>query len=191
MMPLCIYKKLCGFAALRTIFVLKLNMRLLLFFILALSFIQCDNKKKEQTDTDIPTDTSVSTSVPASNFMSIPREKMESLWNNCTSIDFIVIDQPYSISANDQQQSRAFLRHVSTDLATPLNTCKKTATISYLGSDGILLDADLYFADLNTGCNYFVFYEDGKIKYANKITQEGYDYYKQIFGSVKVQTEGK
>ncbi|MEN0048820.1 MAG: hypothetical protein AAF806_17285 [Bacteroidota bacterium] len=165
-------------------------MRLILLLVVSLLFLQCGNEKKQQTDT--PTDdTMTTTSTPASNFASIPKETMMSLWDNCTSIDFIVIDKPYSISANDQQQSRAFLRHVSTDAATPVNSCSKTATISYLGSDGILLDADLYFADLNTGCNYFVFYEDGKAKYANKITQEGYDYYKQIFGSVQVQTEGQ
>lgn len=164
-------------------------MRLILLLTIALLFTQCGNQKKEGNE--VPSETVSTTDTPVSNFESIPRETMMSLWENCSSIDFIVIDQPYSISANDQQQARAFLRHVSTDVATPLNTCNKTATISYLGSDGILLDADLYFADLNTGCNYFVFYEDGKAKYANKITQEGYDYYKQIFGSVQVQTEGK
>lgn len=164
-------------------------MRFILLFIISLLFIQCGDKKKEETPTF--TETVTTTNTPTASFESIPRTTMEALWNNCTSIDFIVIDQPYSISANDQQQARAFLRHVSTDIATPLNTCNKTATISYLGSDGILLDADLYFADLNTGCNYYVFYEGGKAKYANKITQEGYDYYKQIFGSVQVQTEKK
>jgi len=164
-------------------------MRFLLLLFISFSFFQCKNEKKEQADT--ATEVSTTVNIPQSNFTSIPREKMMSLWENCTSIDFIVIDQPYSVSANDQQQARAFLRHVSTDIATPLNNCKKTATISYLGTDGILLDADLYFADLNTNCNYFVFYEDGKAKYANRITQEGYDYYKQIFGGVQIQTEEK
>ncbi|MEM8526377.1 MAG: hypothetical protein AAGG68_17170 [Bacteroidota bacterium] len=163
-------------------------MRLILLLTISLLFFQCGDKKKEATTAS--TDT-LTTTTSSSDFESIPREKMEFLWNNCGSIDFIVIDQPYSISANNQQQARAFLRHVSMDVATPISNCKKTATISYLGSDGILLDADLYFADLNTGCNYFVFYEEGKPKYANRITQEGFDYYKQIFGSVQVQTEEK
>ncbi|MEL6718163.1 MAG: hypothetical protein AAFO82_18565 [Bacteroidota bacterium] len=164
-------------------------MRLLILFVLSLSLFQCKNEQQESTDATA--DSTTVTGTPTSNFSSIPKEKMMMLWDNCTSIDFIVIDQPYSINASNQQQSRAFLRHVSTDIANPSSDCKKTATISYLGSDGILLDADLYFANMNIDCNYFVFYEDGKAKYANKITQEGFDYYKQIFGSVQIQTEEK
>jgi len=152
---------------------------------LVLCFYNCqstDNQSvnKEETVT-VPPQT-----IKAWN--SISREKMTELWQNCTSIDYIIMDQPFSISTENQAQSRSLLRHVSTDSTAVYEDCKITARISYVGASGILQEAEFFFSDTNPKCNYFVFYEGGKPAYANKITQEGYDYYKQVFSNVQVQS---
>jgi hypothetical protein len=46
------------------------------------------------------------------------------------------------------------------------------------------LEADLYF-NPNQGCIYYLFFQDGKPAYANRIMPAGIDFYTQIFQSAQ------
>lgn len=119
---------------------------------------------------------------------SVPRSIMENLWNNTNSIDYIMLNMSFSMSTDNLTQSRAMLSHISTDASAIYEGCVKTAAISYVGNAGILMEADLYFSDTDSRCNFFVFYEDGQPTYANRITEQGYNYYKQLMTQVRVQS---
>ncbi|MEM0994997.1 MAG: hypothetical protein AAGI49_18345 [Bacteroidota bacterium] len=152
-------------------------------------FAQCNGGQSENTGkVEEATPSAVQT---LETLPSISQETMNMLWQECKSIDYIMMNLPFSISTSDQQQSRALLRHVGTEASAFYADCSKTATISYVGDRGILAEADLYFSQSDDRCNFFVFYEDGKPKYANRFTQEAYDYYKQIFDQVQVDNSGQ
>ncbi|MEM9886372.1 MAG: hypothetical protein AAF849_10800 [Bacteroidota bacterium] len=166
-------------------------MRYLFLLNVLLLFAQCDQAKKTDQAEQVEEQTkqneqTLITTETLEKMPSIPRAKMDQLWESCKSIDYIMTNLPFSISTSDQQQSRGLLRHIGVAPSAYYQNCSKTATISYVGDSGILAEADLYFSQSDDRCNFFVFYEDGQPKYANRFTQEAYDYYKQIFDQVQV-----
>lgn len=167
------------------------------FLIAALLLFSCGDKEKaieEDNITQIVDDqlnTSENVVSVAATMPSVPRPLMENLWNNTTGIDYIMLNMPFSMSTDNLEQSRSMITHISTDAAATYGDCIKTATISYVGDSGILMEADLYFSDTDSRCNYFIFYENGQPTYANRITEQGYGYYKQIVTQVRVQSTPK
>ena len=173
-----------------------------IFIVLLTAFSLQSCEDKAATDTD--EDSSMSTegnvdqggTTPANaaianvrTLPSVPRAAMENLWNNAHSIDYIMTSLPFSLSTSDLEQSRAMMMHISTDSSAVFDNCEKTATISYVGDSGILMEADLYYSLTDTRCNYFVFYQNGQPAYANRLTEQGFNYYQQIVTQVRVEPE--
>ncbi|NJK83248.1 MAG: hypothetical protein HC912_04960 [Saprospiraceae bacterium] len=113
---------------------------------------------------------------------------METLWQKCTNIDFIFTNLPYSVSTNNNAESRPMLMHISTDAAFVDPKCPLTASVVYLASGQIVLEANLHYS-APTQCSYMVFLENGQPKYANYLSQQGKDYFTQLFNSVKVNPQ--
>lgn len=152
---------------------------------LLVNFFACQQAapKKKITET-APT----SVSAPMPNYPSIPRETMEMLWSKCTNIDLIFSNLPYSVSTNSNEESRPLLMHISTDAAFVDAKCPFTASVVYLANGQIVLESNLYYSD-NQECCYMVFLENGQPKYANYLSQQGKDYFKQLFSTVKVDPQ--
>ncbi len=125
---------------------------------------------------------------PKPNYPSIARETMEMLWDKCTNIDLIFSNLPYSVSTNTNQESRPLLMHISTDAAFVDAKCPLTASVVYLANGQIVLEGNLYYSD-NQQCSYMVFLENGQPKYANYLSQQGKDYFKQLFSTVKIEPQ--
>jgi hypothetical protein len=157
-------------------------------------FYSCDDKgtaTDDASDEIVVNTTPPPTTLPVTpidkTLPSIPKEKVKELWDNAHSIDYIMTNLPFSLSTSDFQQSRAMLQHISIDSSIVYPDCGKTATISYVGDEGILMEADLYYSLTDSRCNYFIFYQNGQPAYANRLTEQGYNYYQQIVTQVKVE----
>ncbi len=137
------------------------------------------------SDTSKTTTKTETTTVVGASYPSVPKATMEMLWEKCTHIDYIFTDLPYSISVDDNQQSRAMLLHISTNPAVVDNNCPLTANVVYLASGEIVLEANLYYNKANQ-CKYMVFLENGQPKYANYLTPDGLSYFDKLISSVKV-----
>lgn len=175
----------------------------LMFRILTLAFaltlmIACGDSatntatKAEKT----PEPTATKTPIPTrqgEQFPSIPGEMMERLGSSCDHLDYTFLQLPISMSADEQAAKgsvMSFLRHISTTPAIVLaEGCPYIAKVDYHIKGEIVLMADFHYNENKQECNYLVFYEDGKRKYANYITPEGMGYYKQIFDSLKGQKQ--
>jgi hypothetical protein len=108
---------------------------------------------------------------------SIPVELMKSLWEECDYIDIIFYNSPVSVSQGDQAGIRNTLQFITTK-PVPLNPdCAPMGRISFIVKGNIQTEADIY---LSQGCSYFVFIEEGKIKYANEMTPQGINFISQV-----------
>lgn len=114
---------------------------------------------------------------------SIPTETMQDLFENCTLIDYIFHDMPFSMSQDEKPSIQANLGYVATAPVAfiPANL-KPIARMFYQKAGDIVLEADLYFSDES---HFFVFVEDNKPKYANKMTQQGVDFLQKMFDQAK------
>jgi hypothetical protein len=161
-------------------------MRYIIYAFLVVNFLaacQQASPKKKVVETG-----SAVASVPTPNYPSIPRETMEMLWSNCTNIDLIFTSLPYSVSTNSNQESRPLLMHISTDAAFVDDKCPMIASVVYLSNGKIVLESNLYYSS-NQQCQYMVFLENGQPKYANYLSQQGKDYFNQLFNTVKVNPQ--
>ncbi len=165
-------------------------------FLFALGFAACDNGTATQTATNNnETTTTAQKAQPTRKgtpFPSIPEDLIKKLGAECDHLDYTFLELPFSLSANEQAAKGSvmnFLRHISTTPAIVLPDCERVAKIYYQTKGEIILEADFYY--FKDECKYFVFYEDGKPKYANYLTGGAITYYDQIFNSVRTNTQGK
>ncbi len=164
----------------------RLTIRYIFYAFWTVNFLvacQQSSPKKKVEET-----ASITNSVPTPNYPSIPKETMEKLWSDCTNIDLIFTTLPYSVSTNNNQDSRPLLMHISTDAAFVDNKCPITASVVYLSNGKIVLESNLYYSN-NQRCQYMVFLENGQPKYANYLSQQGKDYFNQLFNNVKVNPQ--
>ncbi len=118
----------------------------------------------------------------------LPLEKVERLWETCDYIDYIFYGMNFSMSQSEQPAIRASLAHIAEEPA-PINPdCNPTGHIFYQAQGENQLEADLYFQEK---CVYFVFYEDGKPAYANKMTSTGLQFFKTVFARIREGQSGR
>lgn len=114
---------------------------------------------------------------------SVPKDIMENLFENCTLIDYIFHDMPFSMSQDEQRSIQANLSYVST---TPIayipKNMKPIARQFYQIAGDMILEADLYFSDDK---QFFVFVEDNKPKYANYMTPQGVEFLNNMLNQAR------
>ncbi|MDX1666991.1 MAG: hypothetical protein R3350_07170 [Saprospiraceae bacterium] len=114
-------------------------------------------------------------------YPSVPDDTVFMLWEKCDYIDFIFYNRSFSMSQDEQAQIRQTIRHISE--ATPVidPACQPAGRIFFQVEGENALQGDFFFQD---GCTYFLFYEDGEIKYANEMTPLGVKFYNYVFTQV-------
>lgn len=111
-------------------------------------------------------------------FESISADIMKNLFDKCQLIDYIFHDLPFSMNQSEQSGIRSTISHVSTSPLEYIPTGCKPIARQFFQIDGeIVVEADVYFSD---NCKFFVFFEDGKAKYANKMSPSGIEFYTSI-----------
>ncbi len=111
-------------------------------------------------------------------FQSIPGDVMRNLWENCELIDYIFYELPFSMNQSEKSGIQSTIAQVSTTAQQSYPaSCKPIARQMYQVGGEIVLEADVYFSQ---ECQFFVFMENNKPKYANQMTKQGAEFFGNI-----------
>lgn len=108
----------------------------------------------------------------------MPENELALLFENCDFIDYIFIDLPFSLSQNEKssvQQNVLFAENTAVDQR--MASCKPMARKFFKIKGNIVWEADVFAIE---PCYYFVFYKDNKATYANKMSSNGRNFYKNL-----------
>ena len=168
-------------------------MRLVFCSFFALILLACNAPKP-----DAPASNEQTASVPAAPatpavttgpvLPSISKEYMKMLWDSTTYVDYTFYSLPMSMSFDNKPAIQNVLRHLEgTPVALP-STCKPTGRAFFQRNGEDLGIAEFY---LHTDCRCFVFLEDGKPAYSNRIKDEGLGFYQNSIRQAVQQTQQK
>jgi len=118
---------------------------------------------------------------------SIPRETILNLWNKCTYIDYIFHDLPFSMSQDESESIQANLNYISAEPQAYIpNNCKPIARQMFHVGGDIVLEADVYLSNV---CQFYVFVENEKPVYANKMSPSALQFFSTMFNKVDQQKQ--
>lgn len=103
----------------------------------------------------------------------MPAEVKQKLLNECTAIDYIFFDEPFTMSLTEKPAIQYSVNHIGDAPAAINPACKPNGHITYQINGDIFIEADFYYAN---GCTYFVFTRKQEKLYASNMTQEGLTY---------------
>ena len=158
--------------------------------IFALSLCSCKNenvevKSEEKVNTEAP-----ATDQPALTTLSLPTldaEIFKKIAQSCDYVDYIFYNLPISISQDNRQAILSNINFISREPITSYPaTCKSMGRKSFMSDGEILLEADVYL-NKEQGCYFYVFLKDGKPAYANKIANDGINFYFNVFSQAGVK----
>ena len=144
---------------------------------------QNSNSSAEQAQTT-PANPPAAATTAAYN--SVPLDTLMMLWEKCDYIDFIFYNFNFSMSQNEQASIRTTLRHISDQFPTINPACKPLGRIFYQVDGKNAMEGEFY---LGEGCVYFIFFENGKPAYANMMTKDGIDFFRNIFSQMMNSTQ--
>lgn len=122
---------------------------------------------------------------PPPAYPPLPQGIFEQIATQTDYIDYVYYNLPISMSMNDPNSINSVYRHF-TPLEAPIKKqCKSIGRISFMSKGVIIAEAEMYYGADN--CNYFVFLEENKPKYANQMSQVGVDFYANAFKSAQTQ----
>ena len=164
----------------------NMNTRILLFLFMSLAVFSCKNNEgTTEKKQDEPQQTTA-TATPAEALPLPPLEKLEYLFENCTHVDYVFYDLPFSMSMDDQGSIQRTLAHISTSVAPEKADCKPMGRIFFDVGTTTELQAEFFFSP---GCVYFIFYEDGKKKYSSFITPDEVKYMNNYLAQANSQRQ--
>ncbi len=151
-----------------------------------------DTSAKNSESSNIPNSTASEkvetiTGQSGNPFQSIPGDKMRNLWENCELIDYIFYELPFSMNQSEKSGIQSTIAQVSTmaQQSYPAN-CKPIARQMFQVGGEIVLEAEVFFSP---ECQFFVFLEDNKPKYANQMTPQGAEFFGNIINqAMKTRT---
>lgn len=125
----------------------------------------------------------VSTTLP-----SIDVTRLEYLFTNATYMDATFYELPISINQSELPQIQQTIATVSTESMIMAPNCKAVGHIWFQVNGKNVEEADIYF---EPDCVGYVWYENGKPAYSNRMTQEGVNFYGNIFQQVQNGGQGQ
>lgn len=113
-----------------------------------------------------------------SPYPSLPVARMQELFDKADYIDFVFYYADFSMNQSDEASIKATLAHVSTEVPNVDPACQPIGSLFFQSQGQELIQAELYY----TGqCVYFIWLENGRRTYANKMTPAGFQFYQKIF----------
>lgn len=121
---------------------------------------------------------------PTENLPPLPGSVLVELFPQVIQVDFIFNKLPITTNASDKD-AKAALTMIAADSVAVQGCAPMFATMIFTGSEGMLFNGEVYFAN---GCTYFQIFYKGK-RYANLMTEGAFNYFNQIIRHV--QESGK
>jgi hypothetical protein len=113
----------------------------------------------------------------------MPIQQQSYLFENVEMIDYIFNDLPFSLSQTEKPSIQAKIAGISQEPVTEGN-CKAMARVFFQVRGEIVSEADLFFSPPD--CQHYIFYEDGKAIYANKMGPSNIQFYSQFLNQMNV-----
>jgi hypothetical protein len=148
--------------------------------LLAFLFTCCQQSKPAEQKTDSPAsetpaaETPVATQAPAATLPSVPIEIVQKLWNECTQVDYIFYNYPFTVSLDEKSSIQHSVRHIAETPAPLKPECQATGRVTYQISGDIVLEGNFHFSE---ACTYFVFYKNQEKVYANFMMPEAVEFF--------------
>lgn len=118
--------------------------------------------------------------VPATKpgYPKMPNDLLLKMWDEGQMIDFVFHDLPFSMNQNEQASIRTNLTYIADKAVDRIPTkCKPISRQFYQVNGEIIYEADVYFGE---GCEFYVFWVDGKPKYSNYMAETGIAFFKNM-----------
>lgn len=166
--------------------------RIILVITLSFFMMACEGGQKGAASTvETSATTPAATETPAApataataTYPSIAGETIKMLWDKCDYIDFVFYYLNFSMSQKVQNSIRTTIAQISTAVPEIDPNCQPIGRI-FFQSDGVnIVEADIFYSN---GCSYYIFYEDGKYAYANRMLPTAEKFYDNIFKQVQGQ----
>ncbi|MEM8907351.1 MAG: hypothetical protein AAGD05_05845 [Bacteroidota bacterium] len=129
---------------------------------------------KSGADTEANATTPPTRKVSDQQYPGVPVELVQEMWRSCDYVDYTFYRLPMSMSFDNQASIQRVLQHLIDKAPVITEDCKPTGRAYFQRQGEDMAVVEFY---LHKDCNYFVFLEDGKPKYANHLSQEGYEFY--------------
>ena len=123
-------------------------------------------------------------SADSTDLGSIPEKVYLRLLAECDYVDILFFDSPVSMGQDDDAGIQSTLTFITKEVAKPNADCKPLGRISYMIKGEIIAEADFYSSE---GCNYMIFMEDNKPKYANVLSPNGIQFFQNILLQIQKQ----
>lgn len=120
-------------------------------------------------------------------YPSVPLDTLTVLYEKCDYIDYVFYYTNFSVNQSNPQDIRSALSHIAEEAPVIKPSCKPIGRLFYQVAGDNRLVADLYF-NPEAGCMYYVFMEDGKPAYANKIMPAGINFLNNLLERTKTMS---
>lgn len=161
-------------------------------FLFTAILFSCKNENASQKDLAAKSQSETQTNQSVSDaevvkYPRLPDAIARSLVAECDFIDYIFYKLPISISQGDKSAIHSNLSFISNDVPASIpDQCKAIGRKSFQKDGEIMLEADVYINE-SENCFFYVFYENGKKTYANNMTTEGINFYRNVFGQAGIK----
>lgn len=125
---------------------------------------------------------------PVISYPSIDVARLEYLYANATYMDATFYTLPVSINQSELPQIQSTLTGIGSEAMDLQPGCQPIGHIWFQVNGENVEEADIYFQE---ECVGYVWYEEGKPAYSNKMMQAGVNFYANIMQSVQSQTGGQ
>lgn len=113
----------------------------------------------------------------------MPIQQQSYLFDNVEMIDYIFQDLPFSLSQSEKPSIQAKIAGIAQEGVTQ-SDCTPMARMFFQYKGEIIIEADVFFAPPD--CQHYIFYEDGKPVYANKMAPQNIQFYSQFLKNMNV-----
>jgi len=117
---------------------------------------------------------------------SVSKEYMKMLWDNTSYLDYTFYTLPMSMSFDSKPSIQNVLSHLEGVPVALSSSCKPTGR-AFFQKDGEDLGVAEFY--LHKDCRCFVFMEDGKPAYSNRIKDKGIEFYQNSIRQAVQQTQ--
>lgn len=158
--------------------------KLVYIFLIAATFFAC-NQSEKPSNTDqannTPATTTPAPAASAEQYPPMPVDTLRMLYDNTDYIDFVFYTEDFSISQNEKPSIQSSLTHISGEQAMLNPGCKPIGRIFYQIEGANRFEAEFF---LSKDCIYYLFYQNGKKMYASKMTQQGFNFFANIYNQI-------